>query len=166
MKIYIIWNKDYSDINSHHTHIIDVCKTKNDVLSKYKIKKINEAEDNHLVCEFGLANGDYKDYCATIEINDDTKKLYFLKINEDGGAQSYHSITWIYVFMHFDDIIERTLDYFSEEHNRNDDCKKCAKKFCEKKLINGLKNNGCAYIDSDEYESIDINVWDLDLKLL
>lgn len=58
-----------------------------------------------------------------------------------------------------DDLIEEALCYFSQEHNRDEECKKCKRKSCEKKLLRELKKHNRAFIDCTDNEGAGFYVW-------
>lgn len=133
MKVYIVWSKD-STLESPGENVIGVYKRYDDAVSKMKTfaKKNavefneeidNDEDDDTLVCNFSGNNSDDTLRCRVINI--DCVTLYFCKISERGGGQSYHSDNNIYACLTEDEAVKCASDYFFQEHNRDDGCKKC-----------------------------------------
>lgn len=98
-------------------------------LNQNEYKEITE-EDNGLIEEFSAVNNELRINCTKIDISNDTKELYFLKIQESGGGGSYHEYVWLYIAVSQDDVIDiakpiwcfQHLLRMENEHNRDNEC--------------------------------------------
>lgn len=168
MRIYIVWKTDYS--GDADTHILGIYKKNQTALTKcYDYNENNDNEEKNapiskvgsdgLLGEFSGINNNDVCFCSRINVDDNVTRLYFIKINEDGGGGSYHNYNWIYVCTDMEEVIECALDYFSNEHNRDDDCEDCIKDKCKKQFINDLKKKHSAGIDCTDYDGASIEIW-------
>ncbi|AVL94491.1 hypothetical protein ma105 [Moumouvirus australiensis] len=146
MKIYIVWCTDYD--NNANEHIIGIYKNKNNAIKKckkyddtFEEKKIKFYD--YILGDFSSVNEKCKYYCSMIDVNEQDKNIYFLKITEDVGAQHYSINHRIYAVSSMIEIIGHVETWFDEEHNRNKNCPKCKKyekHLKYKKYIKYIKN--------------------------
>ena len=159
---YIVWRTDYDKENSH---ILGIYKTKERALKKCNFynktfvtsKKDILSDDDGLLGEFN--SRDDICYCTRIEIENDTTEMYFMKINESNGGGSYHDVCWIHASLDLEELIDTALIYFSQEHNRDNQCSNCIDNMCKKKLIKDLKKKYFTYFDCTDYEEASIKIW-------
>lgn len=162
MKIYIQWKLAYGDLLSDH--ILSIHKTnKSANATNTKIKKL--LDDTTLIEAACMLRRDEvkKIRCTQMNINKQTRFLYFMKIYEDGGAEAYHHVCWLYVSTDKKKLIQIALNFFEEDHNRSQGCSKCESGLdkCRKKFIVGLENKGTGFIDAtDDVEGITVNIWE------
>ena len=82
-----------------------------------------------------------------------------MQIHETGGGGSYHGECWIHASIEKKFLIDIATDYFSNEHNRDNECEDCIKNKCRKKLIRNLKKDNCANFDCTDYADASIVIW-------
>ncbi|AEQ32935.1 hypothetical protein [Megavirus chiliensis] len=133
MKIYIVWKTDhYGNMNNDlHNHIIGIYKNKNDAINKCieydkNFNKNNiESDDDGLLGEFSSIDNDTDIFCNAININNNDKKIYFLKVTEDGGSERYHMDHFLYALTSMTNVMYHVENWVDEEHNREKNCVKC-----------------------------------------
>lgn len=166
MIIYIVWQPDYVNNDNLNSHILGIYKTRKAALKKYNSlsKTIIEndaisSDSCGLLGEFnGYGNKDIY-YCTTLSILDGAKKIYFMKINESGGGGSYHLVSWLYASTSKKELIDDALEYFNNEHNRDNECSECINDKCKQNLINDLKKKYYTEFDCSDYEPAYIRIW-------
>ncbi|AEX62000.1 hypothetical protein CE11_01023 [Megavirus courdo11] len=164
MKIYIVWYTDYD--NNVNEHIIGIYKNKNSAIkkckkydNKFEGKNIRFDIDNNMLGEFDSVSEKCKYYCTMIDIDEDNKNIYFLKVTEDAGAQRYSVYHRIYVVSNMRRIMDYVEIWFDEEHNRNGNCPKCKKynkhlKYLKYKKYIKNKKKYASYKKYEKYESM------------
>jgi hypothetical protein len=121
-----------------------------------------QSEENDIeICHDGLL-GHYSAidtddvcYCSQFEISQETEKIYFMKINEDGGAENYHLETQIYAWFDENYLINIAEEYFLDEHNRDNECQNC---HCEEHFMKDLRETKRAYFYSAGYDFM-FHIW-------
>ncbi|AZL89596.1 hypothetical protein QKC54_gp0918 [Megavirus baoshan] len=167
MKIYIVWCTDYNyNVNEH---IVGIYKNKNSAIKKckkydntFKEKKIkSDEDDDDMLGEFSSVNEECKYYCSVvdIDIDEDDKNIYFLKVTQDNGPGSYSIQHRIYAVSSMIEIIGHAETWFDEEHNRNKNCPKCKKykkhlKYLKHKKYIKNKNKYISYKKYKKYENM------------
>ncbi|AUV58876.1 hypothetical protein, partial [Bandra megavirus] len=163
MKIYIVWYTDYN--NNVSEHIVGIYKNKNSAIKKCK-KYDNKFEgknikpdDDDIIGEFSSVSEKCKYYCTMIDIDEDDKNIYFLKVTEDAGAQQYSINHRICAVSSMIEIISHVKIWFDEEHNRNGYCPKCKKynkhlKYLKYKKYIKNKKKYVSYKKYEKYESM------------
>lgn len=119
--------EDYEDMTKDDINIID-----NDILD------YTENLDDILVC-------------SKIIYDENIYELYFICIIELGEAGSYgNGEQWIHICSDKQNCINLAIDYFNDEHDRNNRCDECINGECKKELFDNLKN----------YNKIEIRCYD------
>ena len=80
-------------------------------------------------------------------------------VSNISGGGSFDHYRWIYVHTNMDDAIEAALSYFSEEHNRDDECDDCRDGSCEKNLIESLRQDHRADFECTDYVASTVEIW-------
>lgn len=107
-----------------------------------------------ICCEDGV-------YCAKMEVNDDIENIYFLKMHESGCGESYHhEHSWLYTYVDMETMIKIVGNYFNMEHNRENECEKCANDQCKKEIIESLLVSYSAVVECSFYERTFMEIWD------
>ena len=182
MALFIAWKSDEDDGG----HVLGIYKNKDLAIQKRdehnerntshikkKMRKEDSQIENVLICEDGtLADGcstigrAHKTYCSRILVKPRTTTLFFSKIEESGGAGKYHEVFWIIVSESLDSAIDKAVDYFELEHNRDDECEECKEDGdrCKNELVESLKNGESGSILCTDYEGAIATVWDEDVN--
>lgn len=152
-KVYIQWNMKKDD------YIIGIYRNK-----KLVSKECDDIEETDGTLMEGSSLIRKEDLMMCSSYYTDANRIYFLEIHESGGGGSYHEIGWLYASDDKEPLIERAIDYFSEEHNRDDECEDCQ---CEKKLIKDLRQEkkgiATADIECSSYEGASVKIWSVDV---
>lgn len=156
MLTYILWNKRCGQ--EAKNHILHIGKNRERALAQADDQEVL-SDDDGLICEFSSIGCDDYAYCTQIDLSDDTKELYFLKINESGGGGSYHSQIWLYVTETQEEIIDIAEAYFDNEHNRDSECDECKNDSCRQNWIQELKETGITAIECTTYEGASFEMW-------
>jgi hypothetical protein len=177
MIVYIVWKTDY-DYGERVFHILGIYKDRNRALKKsaeFNEDHITKDEETNIVSEdketdiivskngllgeYSLIGRDDLCYCTQLEVDDEATEGYFMRITEDGGGGSYHQYCWIYASTDEDELIDIAKDYFSTEHNRDDECQDCINNQCKDKFIRDLKHEQWACIDCTSYCDAVFEMW-------
>lgn len=160
--VYVVWGTDY-DVKVD-SHIIGIYRSK-----RFAVKKCNDynkttsteiqQNDDGLLGEISKIGNENRCYCTEMKIDKTTNKIYFMKISESGGGGSYHEIFWLHVSTNLDKLIDGAIDYFSNEHNRDEECDNCKDHGCQKKLISDLKKKHRASFTCTDYEDTMVEIW-------
>ena len=156
--IFIVWRERgdplilgiYKDVRL----AIKICQEYNE----YDEDDIMDRSETNQICEDASVIGcDDSVYCTKIQIDENTNALYFLKIMEHGGGGSYHLSMWLCVEEDQSMIIDHAINYFENEHNRDDECEDCPN--CLEEMIKSLKTEQFASITCTSYEGTDFEIW-------
>ncbi len=125
-----------------------------------------EILENGIIGQMSTIRQSEESYYVAIPIPEDTKFLYLVVINESGGGGSYHELDFLYIEPTIVDAIEHVIDYFDNEHNRDDECKKCRAdpKKCKRRIIRKLKTKGWVNIETSCYEGAGAGLYKIPLK--
>ncbi len=159
MLVYIVWNK--CDRSQASDHIVQISSDRALALSQSDLRdatEIGKVEDA-LIAEFSSIGCQDFLHCSSIDLSEHAQELTFLKISESGGGGSYHEQVWLYVVESEDEAIEIAETYFDNEHNRENECKKCVNDYCRQKWIRALRMNGSAAIRCTTYEGTSFETW-------
>ena len=100
--------------------------------------------------------------CTRYSVDIDSTSLYLLQIENDDGGQSYGTEIWHQVSDDKEDIIDQAMDWYEEEHNREDEdqewlkCSTCSKSpsKCKMKFIKRFMNKGGAELSNNYFANI------------
>lgn len=144
--IYIIANlSDFTieGVYRDKTVALQILQNKNnlesdDVLNSY-VKTKQVGNDKIAILEEDQPNDD-KYYCYEIDIDKDERKtitkLYFYESCEYYGGESYKNDDYMYlVSKSKKKLISEAIEHFYLRHDEEDECRKCRKNICQKKLF-------------------------------
>lgn len=158
-KVYIIWGESVDN------YIVGIYKDEESALAECtEGEKVSIARDGIIAEDFSRINPDEGIHCSLYYIYEGAHKLYFMEIQESGGGGAYHEVSWLYVSDDREELIEHAIDYFSEEHNRDDECEECE---CEEKLLKELRKErkgvSSAEIECTDNKTASVNIWSINI---
>ena len=126
--IYILWSDN--DNNGFDDYIYGIYANEKDAqvtfnqfkiennIDEYDIDEINDIKEHTLIEGGSRYNNEENFYISRLKVNADIKKIYFLRINEDGGGGKYHNLDWLFVSDDIDQLCHRMYWHYDNEHNR------------------------------------------------
>jgi len=164
MKYWIVWRSkckndglDYVlGVYVNELSALRACNKQNKVVRK--IYENMTKKDIIIVKNNMLDSSDNLDdewLCSRISLEDEMTRLYFICIIELGDAESYgNGEQWIHICLDKKSAIGIAVDFFDNEHDRNDKCEDCGDdNKCEKELVKTLVKENLAEIVCNDNHS-------------
>lgn len=117
----------------------------------FELGDIEELEEHGAIYHDACSYSTQEAKCVKISYDEDTDDIndwYSLTIHSDGGGQCYSNQYYVYVGGK-EDMICDAVDWYYDEHNRDDECKYCSKKSrkaCTKRFKRRLNKKLSAWI--------------------